>query len=185
MADEELFSEEETETDDGLLDEADSDFDGLDDPLAEDEDAELILEDAPHALGRTLVLDSNRSGFVKRGRGPMTVRGEVALREWIEKCLRTHEGAHPIHPAGYGLEEMLADYIGDSVETLDLDDFEDAVRDALTYHPAIDDIENFDFNIVDDDEDDTAYAEIVFDVIRDDGTRENFDMTLNDGEVPE
>lgn len=172
---------DETPAEDGLFDDAADDFDAFEDGLEGDEDAELIVEPEPVTLGRAIVLDFNNGGVKLSGRGPMEVRGEASLRLWIEKCLRTHEGAHPIHPEGYGLERPIMDYIGLPEAEMVTGDLEEDIRDALIYHPSINDIENFELAV--EDGEGEPYALITFDVIRDDGTREDFDLTLNTGEV--
>jgi hypothetical protein len=180
LSDPDAFVDEEA-VDDGLFSDAEDEYEALSDSFDGEEDAELVVEPPPAPLGRTVVLDFNTGEVVMNGRSPMEVRGESNLRVWIEKCLRTHEGAHPIHPEGYGMEVPLNSYLGVTASQIEVGEVEDAVRAALIYHPAIDDIENFEM-VIDDDAAD-AYAEITFNVIRDDGTREDFDMTLETGEA--
>ena len=180
LSDPDAFVDEEV-IDDGLFTDAEDEYEALSDSFDGEEDAQLVVEPPPPPLGRTIVLDFNAGGVMMSGRGPMEVRGESNLRVWIEKCLRTHEGAHPIHPEGYGLETPLNAYLGVTASEIEVGEVEDAVRAALVYHPAIDDIEDFEMVINEDEPE--AYAEITFNVVRDDGTREDFDMTLQTGEA--
>lgn len=185
MADQSIDSEtlyEETEVEEGLFESQDEDFEALNDSLEGEDEAELILDAPPHPLGRSMVIDFANGGLVRQGRSPMTVRGESNLQAWIEKCLRTHQGAHPIHPPGYGVETPIGDFLGTSIEDLDTGDLEDVVREALTFHPAIVDIENFEVGINEEDPD-SPFGEITFDVVRDNDTRESIDVALTDSEV--
>lgn len=163
-----------TVVDEGLYGGVDDGFD-FDEELLGDEDAELIVEPEPVQLPRTMVLDPN-GGLMMTGRGPALVRGDANLRGWVQKCLLTHEGAHPIHPAGYGVETPLIEYVGFEPDESELGEMAEVIREALTFHPLISDIDNFTVTI--DETDDSAYAEIRFDILKSDGSREEFDMNL-------
>ena len=57
-------------------------------------------------IARSWAFDFERGRF-ERGlaaQGPTESRGVMTLRYWIEKCLRTARGAHPIHPEDYGID---------------------------------------------------------------------------------
>ena len=146
-----------------------------------EDDAELIVDPPLHPLGRSLVLTG--SGVQGSGHGPLEVTGEANLRIWIEKCMRTHEGAHPIHPGGYGLQRPIHDYLGEEAEFTQLTELEGDVRDALLFHPSITDLIDFNVQVESDPASADAMAQISFGVVRDDGSQLDFGTTLNSGEV--
>ena len=86
-----------------------------------------------------------------RNRGPVETRGIDTLRGWIAKCLVTSRGAHPIHPDGYGMESPF-DMIGSTFTEFDTSDLEDRIREALTFHPRISGIEDFETEFAEGDE---------------------------------
>lgn len=139
---------------------ADEAFQALDD--APDD---LIIEDAPAPpLGRSWAFDHRARTFVQaRSGSPVETFADGTLRAWVEKCLRTDRGSSPIHPPEYGLERALDGY-GEPEGSPDLADLEDRIREALTYHPRISDIDNYSLTFYDADE--AMY--VSFDVVTDD-----------------
>lgn len=108
-------------------------------------DPDLIIEQQvePVPLGRSPAFDFENGHFITGGgRGPHMVRGLAGLRYWVEKCLRTARGAHPIHSGGYGLENPW-DIIGQPLQSLSMGDLESRIHDALTFHPRIVDVTSF------------------------------------------
>lgn len=104
----------------------------------------VVQEEPPHPVGRSFAYD-----FVKRrfylapsAHGPLETHGIETLRMWIEKCMRTARGAHPIYSDDYGIE-LPGDFIGGGVAAFPDDVYEQAIRDGLTAHPRISDIQNF------------------------------------------
>lgn len=173
MADEfnEELIEELEPLDPGLVDPEEA-LDISDALLEGDPDATLLVNPEPTPLGQTISWDFERhTHHDVQARGPHMVRGEAALRQWIEKCLRTHAGAHPIHPDGYGMEIPISEFIGRAVPDLEVTELEEAVKEALLFHPAIKDVVGFEANWEDEDVV-TGDAVLVlnFAVIRDDET---------------
>jgi hypothetical protein len=91
----------------------------------------------------------------------LETRGISTLQGWIEKCLRTARGAHPIHPEDYGIE-MPDNAIG---RAHDFDtDLELRIREALQFHPRIADVTDF----VREDDPDDEFITVSFTVVLDD-----------------
>lgn len=103
----------------------------------------IIEEEPPPPLGRSWAFDFSQPGFAtESGNGPLETRGLDTLRMWIAKCLVTARGAHPVHPDGYGLEFPF-DIIGNPFDSFDAADLEERIETALTFHPRITGIEDF------------------------------------------
>lgn len=136
-----------------------------------DADATLIINPGPTPLGQTIGWDFERHQRQGDAQGPHMVRGESALIQWIEKCLRTHAGAHPIHPDGYGMEEPITSFIGFSRLDVEVTELEEMVKEALLFHPAIKDVRGFEATWEDEDpiSGDAALA-LNFLVVRDNDT---------------
>jgi Protein of unknown function (DUF2634) len=134
----------------------------------------IVRRDPPVPLGRGWAFDFSRGRFLPApgGHGARETHGAATLRGWIEKCLSTDRGAHPIHPPGYGLTRR-ADLIGGPVAHPPAD-LEDRIRDALTFHPRIVDI--VDFGVGWDDNDD--YLAVSFTAVTDQHDRLPFDVLL-------
>jgi hypothetical protein len=149
-----------------------------------DADLAVTLEPPPQPIGRAWAYDFDAGQHILSGHGPLTVHGDQTLMVWIEKCIRTQAGAHPIHPPGYGLAKPLNDYLGEHTDANSLVDLEQDISDALTFHPAITRIEDFEVTLGPDRQgEDNAAAQISFSVQRDDGTDLQFDMTTTSGET--
>lgn len=96
----------------------------------------IVTEDQAAPLGRSWAFDFASKRFVQRSAGVAQTRGLGTLRQWIEKCLRTDRGAHPIHPDDYGMERPF-DLIGQSLASASADDLQARIEDALVFHPQI------------------------------------------------
>jgi|1185.fasta_scaffold84709_2 phage baseplate assembly protein W len=134
--------------DDDPIPDPDEELDGLEDDEAErfidsDEAPDVVvLDEPPPPLGLSWAFSFEAHTFLRGGlSGPLETRGLATLRGWIEKCLQTERGQHPIHPPDYGLErpDILGEPVGDEAAA----DLEEAVRDALLFHPRITDVTEF------------------------------------------
>lgn len=144
----------------------------LTDALDGEDDLEVTVEPPPAPLGHSAAFDFTSGRFLTSGHAPRTVRGLDTLRGWVEKCLRTHEGAHPVHPEGYGLAEPISSYLDDGAD-IGVAELEEAITEALLFHPAIKRIENMDTELGDTPDGDLA-VNISFTVITDDDSDFNF-----------
>lgn len=115
---------------------------------------DLVVTDAPPPpYGRSWAFDFVAQRFVVSPSGGIAeTRGLATLRVWIEKCMRTDRGAHPIHSDDYGMVRPF-DMIGMQLTDISKDDLEDRVRTALTVHPSILDIDDFDMTYATDGDD--------------------------------
>lgn len=132
------------------------------------EDDDLVLTgDEPTPVGRSWAFDFQRQRFMRspRSHGPLETQGIITLRFWIEKCLRTARGAHPIHDEDYGMEHPNRIYGRPLRETQGMD-LEQRIRDAVTFHPRITDITDFTTAFNPDEE----YLACSFTVLLDDET---------------
>lgn len=156
----------------------DEELDALDNPEADDL---VIMEEPDTDPGRSwsFAYESGRYRF-SPARGPIETHGEFTLREWIEKCLRTPRGRYPIYSDDYGMENPERG-IGEQGEEA-FENLEGRISDALTYHPRISEIADFEFELQE-----TVDAELIavvsFTVILDDDSTLGFDTTLSSGEL--
>lgn len=105
---------------------------------------DLLVTDAPPPpLGRSWAYDFQASSFVQGISGVAQTRGISTLKQWVEKCLRTDRGAHPIYSDDFGIVRPF-DMIGMALTDVNPDDLEQRIREALTKHPSIADIDDFD-----------------------------------------
>lgn len=124
----------------------------------------VVAADEPTPIGRSWAFDWTQHRFVKfpGALGPKQTYGEETLGEWVEKVLHTARGAHPVHPPGYGFDAPQGLVYGGTVGQIP-PDFEDRVRDALTFHPNISDVEEFTYDYDRDDEFVHFSARIILD----------------------
>lgn len=114
---------------------------------------DLIVTDAPPPpLGRSWAFDFTTNRFVAAANGIAETHGLGTLRTWIEKCLRTDRGAHAIHSDDYGMERPFS-MIGTQLTDVSKDDIRIRVTDALTKHPSIADVQDFDMTFAPTDDD--------------------------------
>lgn len=106
----------------------------------------IVAAEAPRPVGRSWAFDWIQRRFVKPvgALGPKPTLGRETLTQWCEKALRTARGAHPVHPPGYGFEPPHGGLIGRPVGTVP-PDLEARVREALTFHPIISDVDQFEY----------------------------------------
>jgi hypothetical protein len=126
----------------------------------------LVIEEAPPPIGRSWAFDFSRGVVLQIGGGALETHGDATLIVWMEKCLRTARGAHPIHPPGYGLLRP-SELIGQTLAGAPVAELEERITSALTFHPRISDLEDFDFEL--DEVNETV--SIFFTVVRDDSSR--------------
>lgn len=156
----ELFEESQ------LPDEAGDAFDLAEDAVDSD-DLVVSVEPAPEPIGRSWAFDFQSKRFVMAGHGPVETRRTQTLRYWIEKCMRTPQGAVTIEPADYGFDSP-TDIFGDQFDSADIGTLEDRTREALLFHPAITGIQ--DFTAAQSTEDEEALL-VAFRVVLDDDTQ--------------
>ena len=158
---EELFPDEEEVDDQSILEASNYEIEEFD---AED-DVEVVESDPP-PIGRAWLFDFARGSFVMDGRSPKTVRGDTALLAWVEKCMRTHRGDSVVHPADFGLNESLGDYIGGDPD--ELTGLTSDIEEALLFHPLISAVEDIEILEGETLEGDIA-AEVSFVIVKGDG----------------
>jgi phage baseplate assembly protein W len=156
--------------------EPDAELDAFEDSLTADDALldDVVIDEQPPPLGRSWAFDFDSGSFLwGTGQGPLETRGLATLRGWIEKCLYTPRGL-AIHPPDYGVED-LDEVIGMSVAEAGSAGLEDRIREALLFHPRIQDVTDFDAfaGTAENDDDDVLY--VSFTVVTDDGDLENFD----------
>lgn len=128
----------------------------------------IVVQDEPPPLGKSWAFDwpSMRFNLGNNGDSPLETRGMLTLIQWAEKCLRTARGAHPIHPPNYGLVDPKSIF-GQPVAFAPIAELEARIKDALTFHPRIVDVTDFDSDFDPDDE----WVAISFTIVVDDETR--------------
>ena len=135
---------------------AEEDIDALFDSVAtgieDDGEGGEAIESATPPPARAWAFDFNTGRFIMEGRSPATVRGDTALCNWAWKCISTPKGSSVVQHPDYGLEQALGDYD-------DVWDLENDVSEALSFHPSILGITEFD---VASDEVDPEAVEITF-----------------------
>lgn len=135
--------------DDALADDFDDSLDALG-------DVDVVLDEDELAPppGRSWAFDWVEQRFERprNGRGALGTEGTETLRQWITKALHTDRGSSPVHSDGYGLEDG-SELLGVPPDDPVFADLENRVRDCLTFHPLIADIENWNLEAGDPDED--------------------------------
>jgi phage baseplate assembly protein W len=158
------------------LDALEASFDAEPEPLGDDDEGISVrLADEPPVLGRAWAFDfSSNTSLPPGARGPVAIYGMATLRLWIEKCLYTERGSHPIHPPDYGVEGLL-DMIAEPATVAVASDLEERIRDALLFHPRISDVRDFDAFVGTPENDDEDVLYVSFTVVTDEGEDESFD----------
>jgi hypothetical protein len=108
----------------------------LEDPFTEDEE-----DAAPLPYGRTWSFDYARQRFVRNGGRPAEAREQASLIEWCSLAIRTARGAHPIFTDDYGMERP-DDPVGDVEAGEAISDYEERIREALTQHDRVTDVQD-------------------------------------------
>lgn len=125
--------------DDALAD-LEADFENLTAPP----DVLVVPEDLP-PIGRSWGFDFVQRGFQMGGSSnPIETNDLSTLIQWCEKAMRTMKGS-PIHPPDYGMDDP-EKLIGHVIDGAPIGGLESMIRDALTFHPRITDIESFAFD---------------------------------------
>ena len=133
----------------------------------------VVTTEEPPPLGKSWAFDFGVGKFKRVGAGgPAPTYGLTTLRYWIEKCLMTEAGAHPIHDQGYGVRG-LNDLIG-TQGGLVMMELESRITEAVTWHPRISGIENFSATH----DPMQEYVDVAFTVVVDEpaGTEERMDV---------
>lgn len=144
--------------------------------LLDEEDLTLTVDPPPAPLGKGPAYDFENRRLVRAGRGIAMTRREGTLRVWIEKCIRTHAGAHPVHPPGYGLAIAIGDILGGTAD-VSPGELEEMIQDALLFHPAITEVRSFKIEEGTTGEGDGALS-VAFTVELDDGAEIGFETTV-------
>lgn len=134
----------------------------------------VVSEGEAPPLGAAPAFDFSTNRWITGGGyGPLMTREDRTLSFWIEKCLRTDRGAHPVHPDGYGMIRPF-DLIGMPMDDLPLTDLFDRIRDALTFHPRIVDVTDFEADY----DPDAEHIDVSFIVRREDETTAPIEIRL-------
>jgi hypothetical protein len=136
----------------------------------------FVTEEEKPPIGRSWAYDFAAGRFIRspQARGPLAISGSSTLEQWVEKCMRTARGAHPVHE-NFGMEGP-GDFIGVSVDEFPLDEFRDRVTEALLRHPRIDDTTDWSTDYDDDEE----YVVVSFSVVTDAGLEIPIETRLGD-----
>lgn len=114
--------------------------------------AVLAQGDAPPVIGKSWAFDFLQERFIPTSTGGVqATHGLVTLRYWVEKCLRTPRGQYAIYSQEYGVEG-LHDMVGFVLDDEGIEQMREAIKDALTNHPVITDVINFETGSDPDDE---------------------------------
>lgn len=127
----------------------------------------IVVQEALPPIGRSWSFDFTRNQFRSgyRANAPLETNGMGTLVQWAEKCLRTARGAHPIHPPGYGMVDPHG-LIGEIIDGAPVAELEPRIREALTFHPRIVDIQDFAYDFDPADE----WVSVNFTLVLDDDT---------------
>jgi hypothetical protein len=105
----------------------------------------VVAQDPPVALGRAPAIDFAQRTFVPNtAGGPLMLYGLDTLASWCEKALRTRRGENPACHPDFGVDALFLDLIdGGPFDSGVAAEFEAIVERALTFHPAIDAVEDW------------------------------------------
>lgn len=133
----------------------------LEDSLV-DPNAIITTQQSPPApLGRAPALDFAQRRFIpSTAGGPLMIYGTATLGQWVEKCMRTRRGENKACDPDFGLDALFQDLIdGGPYDAGAAAEFEDIVARALTVHPAIDSIA--DWQVTYEAGDDAAFTQLT------------------------
>jgi hypothetical protein len=161
-----------TDVDDELA-QIEADLDAIPSQPDDFDMAVLPPEDDPQPIGRGWAYDWESKRFVRAPQGwqPMQTQGEQTLREWVAKCMRTQRGAHPVHPEDYGMDDPFL-LVGLPATDAPVGQYEDDLRQALTFHPRIADVTDFSSSV----DQDSGTVQLTFTVVLDDDSEVTFDQ---------
>lgn len=135
----------------------------------------VSVEPEPVPVGRSWAFDFAAKRFVMAGHSPVETHGNQTLLYWIEKCLRTPQGALAIEPPDYGFDDPTGMF-GHQFDAATIETLEERVREALLFHPSISGIEEFSAQQSTEDEE---VLEVSFTVVLDDDTQLAFETTVS------
>jgi hypothetical protein len=126
----------------------------------------IATEEERLPIARSWAFDFEHNRFARglAAQGPAETRGVMTLRYWIEKCLRTARGAHPIHPEEYGIDRSGRGVYGAPLAQTRGADLEQRIRDALMFHDAISEVTEYESSYSPDDD----LLSVSFHVVLDD-----------------
>jgi hypothetical protein len=101
-------------------------------------------EPAPPVAGRSWKLNLDAGRLVPEGGPPAAIYGADAMRQAIEKTLRTDRGSAPVQGEDYGLEDAEREAEGQPFDGAAFAELEERVRDALLVLPWVLDVQEFD-----------------------------------------
>lgn len=107
-------------------------------------EAITVPEPAPTRVGRTYALDLGVGRFVPEGGQPLSIYGTAAMRQAVEKALRTDRGGSQVQGDDYGLEGAERTAEGQPFDASEFADLEERIRDALLALPWVLDVAQFD-----------------------------------------
>jgi hypothetical protein len=108
---------------------------------------EEIENDSPAPFGRSWRFDFVAGQFVRDGTVPKVVYELDSLIMWVEKTLRTARLAHPIYSDEYGVEGAATfEPVGRQLDEEILNEYQDALTEALLIHDRIVSVENYSFD---------------------------------------
>lgn len=99
------------------------------------------VQASPEPFGMTWQMDPQTGRLARAGGTPITVSGVGALAAWAVTTLCTRRGAWPLFSAAYGVDG-LTELTGRVVTGEDLAEVADWIREALTVHDRISDVED-------------------------------------------
>lgn len=125
----------------------------LEDTLA-DPDVLAADQDPPAPLGRAPAIDFVQRTFVPNtAGGPLMLYGTDTLRQWVQKCVRTRRGENPACDPDFGMDKLFTDLIdGSPYDESAAAEFEGIMERALSVHPAIDSIDEWQIDYTDGDD---------------------------------
>jgi hypothetical protein len=117
----------------------------------------------PPVVGRSYHLDLATGRLQPEGHVPAAINGAAAMRQAIEKALRTPRGSAAVQGDDYGREEADRDAEGQPFDAAAFADLEDRTRDALLVLPWVLAVQDFD--VVEDLEATATGAIVTFRVV--------------------
>lgn len=97
----------------------------------------------PPVVGRTWRLDLAAGRLQPEGGLPLPIYGTDAMRQAVEKALRTERASAPVHGDDYGLEAADEQVEGQPFDAAAFADLEERVRDCLLALPWVLDVTNY------------------------------------------